>query len=509
MENRTPKIVLKHSRIEINRYHWGDAPQLEYFFSVYDRVRHNNFIKGIWYDDKKEILYLPRGMDLATLSNSFASSPVIDTYCDPFVITKQIPIRYLAKDKRQFEILKFIVGRDNYAYTRTRSQIAINSTTGSGKTFVTIGSICFMGARAMIITSNIEWLEQWKAKIFEYTNLTENDIYMIVGASSIDKLFYRDPMQYQIFLCSHATIQSYAKAKGWEKIDELFKSLKIYMKVYDEAHLYFDNMTQIDYHTNTAKTVYLTATPGKSDRQENIIYKEYFRNIPSIELRLESDNHVNYIGIFFNSNPDAYQISSFSKGQYNFERSTYTRYLVEQENFIKLLVILVDMCLKMDGKILIYIGVNEAINRVYQYMIQYFPFLEGHIGIYNSETPKDIKATMLSKKFILSTTKSAGTAKDIPYLCCNIVLAEPFKSEITARQTLGRCRADNTIYIDCVDNSVQKTKKYYRDKKTIFLEYAKSCKETYIRDDDLDVRYNEVIAKYSNLSSINVQIFDE
>ena len=33
---QVPKIVIKHSRIEINNYDIGDAPQLEYFFSVWD-----------------------------------------------------------------------------------------------------------------------------------------------------------------------------------------------------------------------------------------------------------------------------------------------------------------------------------------------------------------------------------------------------------------------------------------------------------------------------------------
>ena len=111
------------------------------------------------------------------------------------------------------------------------------------------------------------------------------------------------------------------------------------------------------------------------------------------------------------------------------------------------------------------------------------------------------------KKFILSTTKSCGAASDIADLAVTIVLAEPFKSSVTARQTLGRCRADNTLYIDCVDFSCYRTREYYQKKKVVFNMYAKSCKEVFLDTDVLEQRYQNAKANY-NIIYPAVQIFN-
>ena len=43
-------------------------------------------------------------------------------------------------------------------------------------------------------------------------------------------------------------------------------------------------MVCIDYHTNTFRTLYLSATPARGDEGENKIFNLYFKNVPRIEL---------------------------------------------------------------------------------------------------------------------------------------------------------------------------------------------------------------------------------
>lgn len=490
------KIVLKHTRIEINNYEMGDAPRLEYLFSVWNPTYHQSFFKALEYNEEKKQLILPRGFYIEYLKNLFACEAYVDKECDPYVDLEPMPIKYLTKDERQLEILKFILGMDKYKYTKSKSQLSCNSTTGSGKTFITVAAVCYTGARCIIITNSINWLNQWKDRILEYTKLTEKQIYMLSGASSINKILNRDPLQYQIILASHATIRSYGDKNGWNKVDELFKYLRCSMKVYDEAHLYFDNMCKIDYHSNTKKTLYLTATPARSSKEENQIYQMYFKCIPSISLFDENtDPHVNYYAVHFNSHPRVLDINA-CKNQYGFDRNSYVSYVVDRPNFTKLVTILIDMLFNMNGKILIYIGTNYGITSVYEYIISQFPFLNGYVGIYTSMVDKDSKEDNLHCKIILSTTKSCGAASDIRDLRCVVNLAEPFKSEVLAKQTLGRCREDNTLYIDVVDNGFYFTKRYYETKKPIFSMYSKSCRDIYMNDDELDSRYNQIRLKY-------------
>lgn len=492
------KIILKHSRIEINDYEMGDAPRLEYLFSVWDPIYYQSFFKAIEYDEENKKLIIPRGFDINYLKNTFMCEPVVDKNCDPYEDLNPLPIKYLTRDERQLEILKFVLGEDKYYYTKSKSQLSCNATTGLGKTFITIAAMCFTGARTIIIINSIEWLNQWKEKLFEYTQLTDKQIYMMTGASSIHKILNRDPLQYQVILASHATIRSYGDRYGWNKVDELFKYLKCSFKVYDEAHLYFDNICKIDYHSNTKKTLYLTATPARSSKDENQIYQMYFKNIPSISLFDENvDPHVNYCAMHFNSHPSAMDINS-CKNQYGFDRNKYVSYIVNRPNFLKLITVLIDMVFNINGKILIFIGTNAGIKVVYDYIISQFPFLNGYVGIYTSAIEKDVREVNLYTKIILSTTKSSGTASDIKDLRCVINLAEPFKSEVLSRQTLGRCREDNTLYIDVIDNGFFFTKKYYEAKKPIFSIYAKSCKDIYMTDEELENRSIAIQNKYND-----------
>lgn len=502
------KIVLKHSRIEINNYEPGDCPKLEYIFSVWDPVYHISIPKAIEYNEEKKQLILPRGIDINYLKDLFFCEPYVDKHPNEYVSTDPIGIKYLPRDDRQIEILKFILGEEQYRYTKSKSQLSVNSSTGSGKTFITVASICYSGSRAIIITSNLNWLKQWKDRILEYTPLNENQIYLISGIGSINKLKARNnPLDYQIFLVSHSTIKSYGDKHGWNKVEELFSFLQCSLKIYDEAHLYFDNMAKIDFHSNIKKTLYLTATPARSDKNENIIYQLYFKNIPSISLFNEdSDPHVNYVAIHYNSHPKPMDIQQ-CKNQYGFDRNKYIKYVVKQNNFKMLTIIIIEMILNMTGKALIYIGTNQSILEVRDYIISNMPFLESYIGIYTSLTNKEEKEQNLYKKIILSTTKSCGAAQDIYDLRITVNLAEPFKSPVIAQQSLGRCRLDNTLYIDVVDTGFYFTKKYFEEKKIVFSHYAKSCKNILMSDIDIQDRFDKIINKYNTKKVMCMPIY--
>ena len=507
-----PKIHVKHSRIEINAYKLGQCAEIEYLFSRIDPITHQRIPYGYEYDEQEHILILPRGMNISMLERIFKTNSYIDYNCDPVVDTQPLKIKYLARDSRQVSIIKFLIGVDEYEYTSTQSQLAVNSTTGSGKTFVTVASMCITGSRMIIITSSINWLKQWTEKICEYTKLTENDIYSFTGRTSIERIFTLDPTKYQVFMASHATLHSYANnnPNGWKSIEELFKYIKCGIKVFDECHLYFTNMMMLDYHTNTRKTIYLTATPARSSKDEDIIYQEYFRTIPGIELfDYENDPHVNYIATLFHSHPSADEVRKYSVGQFQFDRNIYMKYLLNKSNFLKLVSILIDMCLMtIKGKILIYIGINDGIEYVYRYILQEFPFLDGFIGIYTSMvSDKELRRDMLKKKIILSTTKSCGAASDITDLGACIVLNEPFRSKVIARQTLGRCRADNTLYIDCIDMSCFRTRLYYQAKKPVFAQYAKSCSEVLMDDKTIDTQYKQVKDRWKNKEPLVMPYF--
>ena len=495
------KIVVYRTHIEINDYDLGDCPNLERTFSIYEQTYHKNFPKGRVYDSEKRILMLPRGIDIGYLERLFNSDPVISADVDPMGDIKPVMLKYKPRDEDQMEAIKFMLSMDKYKYTERATMKSINLNTGKGKTYCAIAVTAFFGFRPIVITDNIGWLEQWKKFFIEYTDISEEEIYLIAGAPSLMKLFNRDISKYKVILSTHSTIRSVGEKQGWDTVREFFKHCQIGIKFYDEAHLNFDNMIQIDCYSNTFLTFYLTATPGRSDWKENSIFNLCFKNVPSIDLfHNDIDPHTKYAAIKFNSNPSPIDATK-CKNNYGLNRTVYTNYLVRTDEFRMLLNILLDKAMHKYGRFLFYIGTNDAILYVRDLIYQDFPIYKNHVGIYTSLTKPEDKATELQKKIILSTTKSAGAAMDIKGLVEVINLAEPFKSKILAQQTFGRCRDSNTIYKDIVDMGFHYTKKFYDCKKPVFKKFASECVEINLSDKELEDRYEAILDK--KLTRIN------
>lgn len=472
------KIILRHTSIVINNYEWDDSITLQNCFSIYDKLYHSVFYKAIEYREEEKQLILPRGIDVGFLEKIFNCKAVVDYGKDPHDKVLPISLKYMPRDNEQKKALAFMVGVKDYSYTSSKSQLSVNLNTGKGKTYCSIAGASYFGLRSMVITSSISWLEQWRDCILEYTDTQPNEIYMLVGSATIHRLIKRDNISdYKFILASHDTLKSYGDKYGWDKITELFQYMKIGLKFYDEAHLNFDNMAKIDFYTNTYKTFYITATPARSDKDENFIYSLYFKNIPAIDLFCEdTDPHTHYIAIKYNSHPKPTDLSN-CKNAYGFDKNKYCDYITNNNNFYMMLSYILNVAYNKGGKCVIYIATNDAIKRVKKWIEYNYPIFFNDIGVYTSIIGQDEKNKALDKRIILSTTKSLGAAVDIKGLKMVVVAAEPFKSEVIARQSLGRTRDNDTYYIEFVDTAFVAIKKYYKSKQPIFLKYALSCKE--------------------------------
>lgn len=489
-------IEIRNSSISIKNYTLGDNPTLEKYYTYYEKL-YNKYVPvymGMKYDPKNKTLFIPGGTDLyytmpnLDRNNFIYISP--DEY-DKFSGTTRL--KCMPRDDRQKEAIRFCLGIDEYRYNRNKPQISLNLDTGVGKTYVAIYIFSFYETKTIMITSVYSWLNQWKDKILEYTDIDESEIYLLTGGASIYKLLngIKDHNKIKFYLATHDTINNYAKQCGWEAVGKLFKFLKIGIKIYDEAHLNFDNICKIDFSTNTWKTFYLTATPMKSKKDENRIYQNAFRTIPKISLFDEDiDPHTSYLAILFNSHPTPYEIESCNNINYGLSPIKYIDYFINTNMFYKMLKFILDKSLneihpELGEKILIYIGKNEGIIRAYDWIkYNYFQY---SIGIFTTLTNKEEKYNELNNTIILTTAKSSSAALDIKGLKKSIILAEPFNSDVYAKQILGRTRDKDTEMIEFVDVGFKRIKDwYYKKKRNIYSKYAIECNELQINDLELN-----------------------
>jgi hypothetical protein len=122
------------------------------------------------------------------------------------------------------------------------------------------------------------------------------------------------------------------------------------MKFIDEAHTNFVNMLMIDFFSNVFKTYYVTATPGRSSRQEDKIYQLSIKNVPGIDLFDENkDPHTDYIAMKYNSHPSALVLSS-CRNKYGLDRMKYVDFITQNEYFYQMMRIVMEMFLKCGGR---------------------------------------------------------------------------------------------------------------------------------------------------------------
>lgn len=496
------KIVVKNTCIVINDYDFNDCVNLEKQFRVYDALTHTVHYVGVYYDKDNRRLYLPRGVDIWYVEKLLNCKATIErNKYNQFDRYDDMMIKFLPRDEDQKKAIRFMVGIGEYMQTATKSQLQLNLNTGKGKTYCSIASMAYLGIKSIIITDAVSILKQWRKNIIEYTNIYPNSIYYIDGSRSITYLMSKTPKELQrikVFLVSHATLQTYASTNGWEAVGELFKHIRVGLKFYDEAHKNFANMLMIDFFTTVYKTYYITATPERSSMYEDRIYQLCFKNVLSIDLfHQDTDPHTNYIAIRYNSRPTPTDVSS-CKNSYGLDRNKYTDYIITNENFKKMSLVVLDIALKLapepNQKILMYIGTNKSIDAFRDYLISMFPGIVGDIGVFTSTRTKLERSQALNnKKIILSTTKSTGTAIDIKGLKVTVVLAEPFKSNVLAKQTLGRTRDKDTYYIDLVDKGFYYCNQYFLSKKPLFNKFAISTQLVEVSDVELESKYNKLM----------------
>lgn len=489
------RMEVSPSSITIYNYTLGECPRLERQFQVWNMAYHRYDFFALSYDADDKILYLPRGMDISFCQNvlSIPTAEIIWIKANEYDTYDNIKMKYKPRDDRQKQVLRFMLGINEYEKNAYQSMLMVSSTTGFGKSFCSIYTMAYTKIKTVIITYAVTILKQWKGYILEYTNLHDEDIYLISGADSI-RMLMQNKSKYnrsKIYLVTHSTLRDYANTYGWNKIDELFKTIRVGQQFIDEAHRDFENICRICAHTNVFKTYFVTATPARSDTKENRIYQTCMKNVPKIILRSEEDKHINYIAIKYSSYPSPRQKSEMYN-KYGLDKNKYIAYLVKQPAFYSMLRIIMAMAIKADGPVLFYIDLNDAILTVYKWIVDKYPEFSGEVGIYSGLVDQDSKLNEKKKRIILSTLKSAGAAEQIDGLKMAVVLAAPFKSTVTAIQAAGRLRDPGTYFIELIDLSFQSIKKYYYYKMSTYKNYMLTVSDVYYNQEKLNNKADDL-----------------
>lgn len=463
-----PKIEVRHTSIHIHDYEIHDSELLEKKLSVYDQQRHRMKMKGAEWDPDTKTLFIPRGIDINFLEKIFNTQAVMKYDSDPYE-PLSIRCKFPPKDNLQRDAIAFLIGAEKYQYTKKYSQLLLNMPTGSGKTYVMTTALQFIGERAIIIVPNEKIKSQIITTFLKMTDVGKEFIIDIRGKSEINKIFRQTLPKYKIYVACHGTLISYAKRQGWENVDKLFKHIRVGVKIYDEAHLYFDNILKIDFHTNTKRTVYMTATFKRSDYSENILFNTCFKNVVRYGYDAEGiRKHVMYAGIQYNSHPSLDK-QSFMVTNMGFNKIRYSNYQVEQDTFYDALVYAINYFKRYEGKMMILISTIDGVEKIRSFINENFK--DFSVSAYHSKVSDDEREKAFTADIICTTPQSAGTGTDIPGLR-TVIMCESYASEVQAEQVSGRLReysdTDSTFYVELIDIGFPKVQKMWKNRLRFF-----------------------------------------
>jgi hypothetical protein len=111
----------------------------------------------------------------------------------------------------------------------------------------------------------------------KHTDLIEADIKILSGQDAVKK--EKEETSGKIFIAIHRTLGNIISEDS-NSLNSLMNKLKIGVRIFDESHVDFKNICAINSLSNVEYTLYLTATPSRSNFNDNTLYGKVFKKIP-------------------------------------------------------------------------------------------------------------------------------------------------------------------------------------------------------------------------------------
>jgi len=351
-------------------------------------------------------------------------------------------------------------------------------------TYCSVAGSCFMQARTIVIAPIGKLLEQWKTSYINFTNLKPDEVLIVQGSKICKKILDGEYPDVKVFIFSLDTIISFADRYGNMECIEMFEKTRAYLKIFDECHLDMKGINTIEALCNTKHTIYASASPGRSQKKENWIFRNLYRHVPRFgsKFTTQDEKYLDIMIVPYRWTPTAAQ----SNRMINKRTKWLNSNLYEKELFLakgqnddffgKLETMLrwSKKIVKPENKILIMCGTVEGTQTILDLAETIFP---GECSRYYGGMKDADKKAALEKRVICATGQSLGTGADIAGIQ-HVYNVSTYSNWINANQKPGRARAlkDGTqvIYIELVNFGYMKTVRQYEKRRPELIKKTRS-----------------------------------
>lgn len=467
-------IKYYRTRIEIHNYNIGDCIKLERLLTHFDKISFSIKATFFRYDDEEKILTIPAGIGMNYIQYLFPNKQIVFGEMNPKVSKNIFIMKNKPRSHIQQDAINFLSCNN-----QEEPQKMLCLATGTGKTFSALSALSTLKSRGIIFVASDALATQWKNAILEHTNILEQEIFIIQGKDSIEKAKNKIN-KFKIFITTFQTINNYIENEN--NLNDLLIKLNIDTKIFDESHSFMSILFKIDMLTNVDNTFYLTATPNRSDKIQDRIYKALIKDIPIFGLdRKFDEKYLNVVVIEYNTKPSL-KDQALCKTPRGFSGNAFADYLYEYhfDYIYKLVKSCISKHHNPDKKIAIIMQKNEHIIKMKERIESDFGI---SVGTFTSLVPPNKKELEKEKSIFLTTEKSMGNAidcKDLKYLYCLIA----FSSDVVADQLSGRLRKlenDEVYMYDFCNIGFTDCKNQLKSRLSLYNKKAKSIKRFQIK----------------------------
>lgn len=452
------KIEIYPTHIEVRPFYEGELSDYLKKLSKFDEGKRRYVPFG--YMVENDILYLPRGIDGNELQTIIPRSTIMAYESDYMKCSRfdEYWMKCEPRDDLQRSLIDFLCHRDCFTRDLGYTRFVANCATGVGKTYCMVNAIITRRVKSLIICHQTKIQTQWVETFKDKTNIPEDKVVNVTSNDIILEVLKEKEEPADIYIMTHQMINSFIKSHGWDKFNDFIAIVGFGIKVFDEAHLFFENALRIDMHTNIFETFYLTATFQRSNPRENAIYKKAFAGSCRFDGTVfDSRKHIIYIPVLFNSHAPEYLTLKMSS-KYGFSSIKYIQYALhadDEQTVVKLLNSMIRKTTNQSGKTLI---VSPSIESSYEIANIVRNEFNRPVSVVNSKVNEEERNEALENATIISSTiKSSGTGVDIKglrFLHC----LEPHVSMNITIQLAGRLReysaTEYTYFFDYFDMSI-------------------------------------------------------
>lgn len=476
-------IHLYPTHIKIDNYDQGMCPKLEKSLSVWNQYTFSYDFSAFLVDEDNREIIIPGGYPVDKLKKLFPAVDVIDHRGElrPFRKVEKYALLFKPKNDIQQNAIDFLLGKNNLGYFAPQKYLALQ--TGQGKTYCVINYLFRTKKLPLIVVDQENLLNQWKDSIMKFTSLTESEIYVIRGKKSVEELMNmseKELSKYRYFLGIHRTFGVLFEENP-DIITKLFDKLQIGVKVFDEAHIEYYNIFYMDSVTN-CETLYLSATPERSNPNEKRVYSNIFYTVPIYQPIID-DRYLNIVMYSINTRCSVDEQFKM-KSKRGFDVLAYSKYSVQQEAFQvtieDLLQKLYKGNFKQRKKIALILKMIDHVDMAKEIIDNFLSDKESDlkVGTLTGKTKAKEKQDILNGDIIVTTDSSLTKGIDVSDLEAVINFVPigtiPKLNQITGR--LRKLKDKEVFFIDVLDTSISDAIKQSKVRMTY---YRKTAKKVY------------------------------